>query len=986
MGDRSVQQRLAAVLAADVSGYTRRMEQDSAGTVAAWQDAREDVIKPQVAEYSGNIVKLTGDGFLVEFPTVQNAVRCAIAMLEGLASSSLDFRMGINLGDIIDDGEDIHGEGVNIAARIEALADEGGINISGGVYDQVKNRIEANYEDQGEQEVKNVSDPVRVYSIRLDRLVAVTVPVEQAIDDKPSIAVLPFDNLSGDPDQDFIGDGLTEDIIAGLSRIRFFFVIARNSTFQYKGTSPDIRRVAEELGVRYVLEGSVRKAGDRIRVTAQLIDARSNNHIWAERYDRNYTDIFAVQDEITGAIVGQLEPELGRAEYERVKSEPPENLDAWALFHRAAVQIYRMRPDAGEGEQTRRLFQQALDRDPNFALAHAGVSWSHVHDFFGNAASPDLEEAIASARRAVELDDTDPFAHCTLGVAYIADSQIERGIPELKDALRINANFARAHEFMGFALMHNGNAADAIKHLQLGILLSPADPWLGLYYNFFGRAYLYLEEYEKSVEWSRKAIEKNAFWPPYAVQTAALAHLGRLEEARAARMELEKLLPTPTIEFVKERTITVHQPYTDILFGGLRKAELPEHPPAEAKPDLPPLPDKPSIAVLPFDNLSGDPEQEYFSDGITEDIITALSRIRQFFVIARNTTFTYKGQAVDVQAIAKDLGVRYVLEGSVRKAGNRVRISAQLIDGNTGNHLWAESYDRNMDDIFTVQDEITLTVVGAIEPELSRAEQDRARQKPPENLGAWDFYHRGLWHMWQFDPGNLRQAINLHTQATELDPNFSNAFAACAYVHACLVIQGDSDDPAEELEAAVAAARKARAIDEKTPYAYWAMAVAKLFRRDFESAIEECESANESNPSFSPPYMTRGMTLVLSGRYEEAIPWLGEAIRLSPKDPLTWVSTMGHALAYYFMGQYEEAEIWGKKAARFPKVFLWVPATYAAILAQLGRLEEAHAQVDEIKKVNPAFSVGFVRRTFPADKAGCDLLIDGLRRAGVAES
>ena len=270
MGDRSVQQRLAAVLAADVAGYTRLMEQDSAGTVAAWQDAREDVIKPRVGEFSGNIVKLTGDGFLVEFPTVQNAVRCAIALQEELVSSPLNFRMGVNLGDIIDDGEDIHGEGVNIAARIEALADEGGINISGMVYESVRNRIDATYEDQGEHVVKNVSAPVRVYAIRLKDAVADYSSIEQAIADKPSIAVLPFDNLSGDPEQDFIGDGLTEDIIAGLSHIRSFFVIARSSTFQYKGTPPDIRHVAQELGVRYVLEGSVRRAADRIRVTAQL--------------------------------------------------------------------------------------------------------------------------------------------------------------------------------------------------------------------------------------------------------------------------------------------------------------------------------------------------------------------------------------------------------------------------------------------------------------------------------------------------------------------------------------------------------------------------------------------------------------------------------------------------------------------------------------------------------------------------------------------
>jgi adenylate cyclase len=312
MADSPDRRRLAAVLAADVAGYTRLMEQDTDGTVAAWKAARDDVIEPIVADHAGRIVKLTGDGFLVEFPAVQDAVKCAIALQEGLAASTLDFRMGVNLGDIVDDGHDIHGEGVNIAARIEALADAGGISISGSVHEQVRNRIDAAYEDRGEHEVKHVSAPVRVYAIRLvssdsEKLTEATPP---PLPDKPSVAVLPFDNMSGDPEQNYFADGITEDIITEISKIDALFVISRNSTFTYKGKTAKAQDICRDLGVRHVVEGSVRKSGDRVRVTAQLIDGKSGGHIWAERFDRALVDIFAVQDEITEQIVRALEVNL----------------------------------------------------------------------------------------------------------------------------------------------------------------------------------------------------------------------------------------------------------------------------------------------------------------------------------------------------------------------------------------------------------------------------------------------------------------------------------------------------------------------------------------------------------------------------------------------------------------------------------------------------------------------------------------------------
>jgi len=572
MGDKSIQQRLAAVLAADVVGYTRLMEQDTEGTVAAWQSVRDGMINPTVNDHSGRIVKLTGDGFLAEFPTVHEAVNCGIAMQEGFADCSLEFRIGINLGDIIDDGQDIYGEGVNVAARLEGLAEPNGICISGSVYEQVRNRIDAVYEDRGEQEVKNVSAAVRVYAIRLGDLAADLSSVEQEIANKPSIAVLPFDNLSGDPNQDFIGDGLTEDIITGLSRIRQFFVIARSSTFQYKGTSPDLRRVAKDLGVRYVVEGSVRQARDRVRITAQLIDGFTGNHLWAERYDREFDDLFAVQDEITLTIVAQLEPELQRAEYDRIKAEPPENLDAWELYHSGMLHIFRRtKEDILEG---RELFEKAIERDPNFAGAYAGIAWTYSQDAYMRSTDKDREFALRTAQQAVALDNRNAFAYIALGQAHASNAQIAVAISDYEEAIRINPSYALARSLLGSCLSRSGKAEEAIPHLEFAIRLSPSDPGIAAFYARLAAALLYVGQNEAAVEWGRKAVQKNASWTGRIPYTSALGHLGREDEARAACSDLRRNEPVITVEFVQQRVLMPHQPYMDHLLEGLRKAGL----------------------------------------------------------------------------------------------------------------------------------------------------------------------------------------------------------------------------------------------------------------------------------------------------------------------------------------------------------------------------------------------------------------------------
>jgi len=393
-----VQRRLAAILAADVAGYSRLMGDDEEGTLAALTAHLAELIEPCIAEHRGRVVKTTGDGLLAEFASVVDAVRCAVAFQEGMAERNsdtpgdrrLEFRIGVNLGDVIIQDGDVFGDGVNVAARLEGLAEPGGIVVSGTVHEHVRSKLDLGFNDLGPRSVKNIAEPVRAFGVRLeDDLPAAAGfgPSEPLpLSDKPSIAVLPFVNMSGDPEQEYFADGISEDIITALSRIRWFLVIARNSSFSYKNTSPDVRDVARDLDVRYVLEGSVRKAGGRVRVTAELIDASVGSHIWAERYDRDLADIFAVQDEITQTVVGAIEPELSCAEQERARQKPPDNLDAWDFYQRGQWHFNRITPE--DLARAKVMFQRAMDLDPGFGAAYAGLATACFYQYVLGIASP----------------------------------------------------------------------------------------------------------------------------------------------------------------------------------------------------------------------------------------------------------------------------------------------------------------------------------------------------------------------------------------------------------------------------------------------------------------------------------------------------------------------------------------------------------------------------------------------------------------------
>jgi TolB-like protein/Tfp pilus assembly protein PilF len=519
------------------------------------QAALKDVLRPLIAEHHGRIVKLMGDGLLVEFASVVDAVECAVACQNAMTDMERDrdenvrlrFRIGINLGDVIIEGEDIYGDGVNVAARLEPLAEPGGICVSSGVYDQVRNKTGHTFRDIGPQALKNIARPVHAYALQLGKTAgAPATPADSeaagtGAGERPSIAVLPFKNLSGDADQEYFADGVSEDIITALSRNRWLMVIARNSSFTYKGESVDLKQVGRQLGVRYVLDGSVRKGGDRIRIAAQMIDASSGQQMWAERYDRVLEDIFAVQDEVTEAIVAAIAPELGKAEQQ---------------------------------------LEAALSLDPSLSPACSGLVDAYYYQVvlgLAGSVEENRNKALQAARRAVELDPDDAAAHCAMGKARIVRQEHALAAPDLQLAIDLNPSLAWAHYGLGAAAVFSGHAEQAITHLEDAIRLSPRDQHMGSFMVRLAEAYLLKQDYPRAVEWARKALQQQGFqWSRYAALLAGLGFLGEREQAQRVLGECLAERPDFSVSMVRDGHLYTDAAALDHYLDGLRQAGVPE--------------------------------------------------------------------------------------------------------------------------------------------------------------------------------------------------------------------------------------------------------------------------------------------------------------------------------------------------------------------------------------------------------------------------
>jgi adenylate cyclase len=577
----AAQRRLSAILAADVVGYSTLMAEDETGTLAALKLHRRTLFDPETAKRGGRIVKLMGDGALVEFPSVVDAVDCALAIQRALAAEGgkIRLRIGINLGDVIVDGDDIYGDGVNVAARLEALAAPGGVSVSGVVHESLGNRVDARFVDAGEVPVKNMTRPIRVWRWQPGDNPAPARHGEARppLPDKPSIAVLPFANMSPDGDQEFFADGISEDLITEISRFHSLFVTSRNSAFSFKGQATNLKEISARLGVRYIVEGSVRRAGSRVRITAQLIDAVEDSHLWAERYDRQIEDIFEVQDEVVRAIVSAIEPQLLSSERNRALRKPPESLDAWESYQRGLWHSYRFRPE--ERETALAFFEQAIALDARFAPAHAGLGMAlYVYSLLGGAPdhAADIDRAVASCMTAIGLDENDPLTYLSLCRCLVLKGQPEAAILAAEKALRLNPGFGAAHFGRAHALWHGGRAGEALASHDAAIRLSPRDPSLWAFQASKAIALALSGALEQAIDVSRSAQQQaNAAIFAHVGELLALGLLERGEAAADAIQRARKVMPAVTVGYLDAVLPITDPPSRALFLKGLRQAGLP---------------------------------------------------------------------------------------------------------------------------------------------------------------------------------------------------------------------------------------------------------------------------------------------------------------------------------------------------------------------------------------------------------------------------
>jgi adenylate cyclase len=585
MAEERAQRRLAAIFAADVVGYSRLMGEDETGTLTALKEHRAELIDPTITEFSGRIVKLMGDGALVEFASAVDAVECAVSIQRGISlrnadipdSKSITFRIGVNVGDVIIDDDDIYGDGVNVAARLEGLADPGGICISGMVFDYVKGKLDAGFEDLGPQQVKNIAEPVRAYRVT-SASINYAPTSDLPLPEKPSIAVLPFDNMSDDHEQEYFSDGISEDLTTALSRFDWLFVVARNSAFTYKGEAVDVRRVGRELGVRYILEGSVRRAGNRVRINVQLIDAKTDHHVWAERFDREMEDVFELHDDIVARIAKPVGPEITLAEIERAQGKRPGAFDAWDHYLQAIAAYHRMTKEDLDAAIIH--LEGAIGLEPDFANAYAllGTCYAHigVHGWIRPARQA-YEEASRLVKKAARLAPSSPEVNQALAFVLTTIGEAEQAVTVARRAVELNPNFAEAYAILGHALVLCGELEEGLAACHQAERSSPRESRGSWLYDTLGHAYFFLGDYEKAIEVSKKALHQDsAVVGGYVTLACAYAQLGREEEAKHYIDELLDLVPRYSLRALSKNPMFIDPELVEKLVGSMRLAGLPE--------------------------------------------------------------------------------------------------------------------------------------------------------------------------------------------------------------------------------------------------------------------------------------------------------------------------------------------------------------------------------------------------------------------------
>jgi adenylate cyclase len=1020
--------KLAAILCSDVVGYSRLAGADEDHILARLRTLRSDLIDPAIAVHNGRVVKRTGDGSVVEFRSVVDAVRCAIevqnAMVDRNAGVPEDrrivFRIGIHLGDVVEESDgDLMGDGVNIAARLEGIAQPGAICLSEDAYRQVSGRLDMEVTDLGPTQLKNIARSIRVYSLQVGApaqakpatqsrtpqpkkrsilaplvagIVAIVAiaggtwyflsgnhpPTAVAANPPPahlSIVVLPFANLSNDPNQDYFADGITENLTTDLSRIRGSFVIARNTAFTFKGKSIDAKEIGKQLGVRYVLEGSVQRDQSRVRVNAQLIDAETGAHLWADRFEEDVVDLFKLQDQVVARLANTLGYELIKAEANRgVRSASPDAID---LTMRGEALFEQLPLTRDRNEAARMLFEQALKIDSNNVDALTGDAVAYLHEKSYGWANPatDYEAKIlGQAERAIMLAPNNVKAYYSKSYYLYLSHHEKEAIGAADVGLALNPNAALLYGMRGLAENSLGRFKEAKSDITKAMRISPHDPFMFFWPVLLGDSEFGLGNFDAAIDWYHKAIDLGfRGFAPYVDLAAVYALQGKMEESKSALAEARRSEPKLTVKWLQSVA-----PNIPDLFEGVRKAGLPE--------DAQPGPAHLSLVVLPFTNLSDDPTQDYFADGVTENLTTDLSRIPNSFVIARNTAFSYKGKNVDAKEIGKELGVRYVLEGSVQRDQNRVRVNAQLIDAESGAHLWAERFEEDVADLFKLQDQVVARLGNALGFELVKAEAEKSTRS--KNSDAVDLAMRGWALMWQSYRQPIKEkeashngALALFDQALKIDPNDADALAGDAFTYMAVYVYGWATTEKDFDAKIIDQADRAIALTPDNLRAYAAKSFYLAVSHRADEALRAADAGLAIDSNYAPLLDARANAETALGRFEQAKSDAEQAMRLSPRDPEMASRLMNLGTAELGLGHFDTAIVEFQKAidagdrSFIPHVLL--TATYSLE----GKTEEAKSALAEGRRLNPKLTIKWLTDHAP----NIPPLFEGLRKAGLAE-
>ncbi len=1028
-------QRLAAILAADVAGYSRLMQADERATIATLNEYR-GLFRAEIETHDGRVVDMAGDSVLAVFDSAIGAVSAAVAIQGELAKRNealpedrrMAFRVGVNLGDIFEQADGtVYGDGVNVAARLEALASPGGINVSGSVFDSVRSKVDASFDFLGEQEVKNIADPVRAYRVAdgeaappvkhqhlpkpkllaglaaAAALVVVvaglwgagvfdtTRPAEDvaeaepsaaspwlAFPNKASVAVLPFDNLSTDPEHAFIADGLHENVTATLSQAYELFVPARYSTLQYKETGIDIAEVTAQLGVGHLLEGSVQVSGDQLRITMQLIEARSGGHIWTERYDRPIEDIFAIQDEIALEVATAMQINLLGGGRDLKWRGGTKNLEAWALSQEGAKNILKYSEEAND--RARELLERAVAIDPNYALAWGRLAWVHWHAYeYGWDTEPSvLARCKEYTDKVLALAPDHAYGYRLLRAIASTEGDHGAAMKWGKKAIDLAPNSPDPRADMAWVYIRAGEYDQALKSVEEAMRLSPAYPaW---YIDTKATAISLLGDWNQAAdlfaEYYGRAPDDFARYFNFSI---VLANANRLDDLKAEIARASGKHPDYSIEtirdFAREKLWFYETTIVENALDELRSLGVPEHPPrADA--------DKPSIAVLPFENLSGDPEQDYFAKGIAEELITTLSRFSDIRVAARGRSLEMAEN--DPVVVARELKVGFVLGGSVRRSGDTIRISAHLADVD-GNQVWADRFERSLNTagIFAIQDEIAIRIansVGDMDGEMIRDTLRRLQRVRAQDLGHYECVLRSLDVMTVVTHQNHAETRDCLEAAVAANPNFADAWAALIWIYSLEHQSGLNPRP-RPLERALDAGQKALAIDPNHPDVPVALAAIHFARHDLDQFFDLAEQEIDRNPDDISVLADLGWKIAYAGRWERGIGLLERVLEIHP-DHATWIY-IAFSIDKYRRHDYEGALA---DAQRINMHDYWRdPFVTTIALAQLGRIDEARQSLDRMLELHPAFAEdpwGECRKWNWSEDLIAHIL-DGFKKAGL---